>query len=351
MDRLSGLDARRVMHTLSSNLEKERKHWKPTLIKPSSDKEMSGLQRDKFAAWITSLAAEFKFLPETCGLAISMMDRVQQLFKVQAKYMQCVAVTCLYIAAKTLEEDENIPPTPDLVRRSHCGCSFAEITRMEMVILNKLNWDIRQPSAVDFLHTIHVVLMMHYPHLLSGSSSMNPSEQLAVLMRKMLRCLCTHTLLEFRPSTIALALISLELEMITPGWLRLVLALQRMTNVGSEQLMQCREMIGGFLGHQPTAGYSGHNRHSSSSAPQSKKRKVEHSTASAAEDENIYDGIKRLYNEDCFALPSSAPSVVVNGPGGAERCALRTSCSLEMHQDTEENTMPTGLVGQTLLVK
>ncbi|XP_005111131.1 cyclin-I [Aplysia californica] len=346
MDRLSGLDARRVMHTLSSNLEKELKLWKPIVFKQSSEKEMSGLQRDKFAAWIRSLAAEFKFLPETCGLAIRLMDRVQQLFKVQAKYMQCVAVTCLYIAAKTLEEDENIPPTPDLVRRSHCGCSFAEITRMEMVILNKLNWDVRQPSAVDFLHTIHVVLVMHYPHLLSSQSGMSPSEQLSTLMRKMLRCLCTHTLLQFRPSTIALALISLELEVLTPGWLRLVLALQRMTNVGSEQLMQCRESIGLFLGQQPMMGYTGQNRHSSSSAPQSKKRKVEHN-ATSVEDENIYEGIKRLYNEDCFVLPSPASSAGV--VGGAERCALRTSCSLEMHQDTEENTLPAGL-GQTLLV-
>lgn len=38
MDRLhSGLDARRVMHMLSSNLDKERKMWKPVIIKSSGD--------------------------------------------------------------------------------------------------------------------------------------------------------------------------------------------------------------------------------------------------------------------------------------------------------------------------
>ena len=37
MDLLSGLDARRVNHTLSSNLEKESKHWKPIVLKPVTE--------------------------------------------------------------------------------------------------------------------------------------------------------------------------------------------------------------------------------------------------------------------------------------------------------------------------
>jgi len=344
MDRLSGSDARRVMHTLSLNLEKERKFWKPIVIKATSDKDISAAQRDKYAAWIVSLSAEFKFQSETCGLAILLMDRVQQLFKVQAKYMQCVTVTCLYIAAKTLEEDENIPPTPDLVRKSHCGCSFAEITRMEIVILNKLNWNIRQPSAVDFLHTVHVVLLMHYPHLLSGSGGMNSSEHLSQMMRMMLRCLTSHTLLEFRPSSIALALVSLELEKLTQGWRRGMLPLLQKFNVGSEQLSHCREVIGGFLGQQTSQGYAGHHRHSSSSAPQSKKRKVEHN-ASSVEDDDKFDGLKRLFSQECIAVSST--SGTVSSAGGTGRSTLKTSCSLEMHQDIEKVS---GLSSQTLYV-
>lgn len=333
MDRLnSGLDARRVMHMLSSNLSKERSMWKPVVVKSSGDQGITEQQRDEAAAWLAYLAANFKFLPETCGLAIQLMDRVLHLVKVRSKYLQCVAVTCLYIAAKTLEEDENIPPTPDLVRKSRCGCSFAEITRMEMVILNKLNWEIRMPSAVDFLHTIHVVLIMHYPHLLSSQSNQSPSEHLAVVMRKMIRCLAWHGLLHYRPSAIALALISLELEQITPGWLRLVLALQRMTNIGSEQFMQCRETMADFLGHHSQAPSMYKSRTSSSSAPQSKKRKVEH-VVPEADDENIYDGIKRLYSEDIFACPSASAKI---GSGCMDKAALRTSCSLEMHQDNDE---------------
>ncbi|KAH9494578.1 hypothetical protein Btru_019904 [Bulinus truncatus] len=323
---------------LSLYLDKERRFWKPLVIKSSSEEGINERERDEVAAWLAHLSAEFTFLPETCGLAILLMDRVLHLVKVRAKYLQCVAVTCLYIAAKTLEEDENIPPTSYLVRKSCCGCSFAEITRMEMVILSKLNWDIKTPSAVDFLHTIHVVLLLHYPHLLSSQSNMSPTEHLSLVMRKMIRCLTCYSLHRYRPSSIALALISLELEQITPGWLRLVLALQRATNVGSEQLMQCREAIADILGHHLHTGYQYQSRKSSSSAPQSKKRKVEH-VLPENEDENIYDGIKRLYNEDML---------VANGNSYlGDKTALRSSCSLEMHQELDETNKSSG---QALLV-
>ncbi|GFR81855.1 cyclin-I [Elysia marginata] len=318
---------------LSSNLDKERQLWERTFIKRCCCQAITEQQRDEAATLLTRLAAQFQFLPETCGLAVLLMDRVLSLVKVQAKYLQCVAVTCLYIAAKSLEEDENIPPTPDFVRKSCCGCSFSEITRMEMVILNKLNWNIRVPSAVDFLHTIHAVVVLHYPHLLSSQSDTSPSEHLTVVMRQMLRCLTWHGMLKFRPSTVALALISLELEQITPGWLRLVHVLQRMTNVGSEQLMLCREEIAGFLGQQLITMHAHRSRKSSSSAPSSKKRKVDHGNP-PTEEENIYDGIKRLYSEEAINVAQEKPS-------------LRTSCSLEMHQDSEENVT---LKSQTTLL-
>lgn len=338
MDRLSVLDARQVKQTLVSNLAKEKRLWKPIVINSQNDKEINERQRDEAAAWLAHLAAEFKFLPETCGLAILLLDKLLHAVKIRPKCLLCVSVTCLYIAAKTLEEDENIPPTPDLVRRSRCGCSFAEITRMEIVVLTKLDWNVRIPSAIDFLHTIHAVLLMHYPHLLSGANCIGPSDHLVSALRKLMRCLTTHTLLAFRPSTVALALISLEMEQLTPGWLRIVSALQRMmSNVGTEQLMQCRELMAEFLGQHPLSTCVNRPRKSSSSAPQSKKRKVEH-IPSEVDDEDIYDGIRQLYSEE-------------DGPS-SDANTLRTSCSLEMHQDNDENTKKNtaGLLGQVLLV-
>jgi hypothetical protein len=331
---------------LSSNLDKERRLWKPMFIKSSGDQSITEQQRDETAVCLARLAVEFRFMPETCGMAILLMDRVLQLVKVRSKYLQCVGVTCLYIAAKTLEEDENIPPTPDLVRKSRCGCSFAEITRMEVVILSKLNWDILMPSAVDFLNMIHVVLIKRYPHLLCNQTNLRPSAYISCIMPKLIRCLTWHSLLRYKPSTIALTLISLELEQITPGWLRLILALQRMTNVGSEQLIQCRDAMANFLDHQIHAANVYKSPGSSSLAPQTKRRKIEHMQES---EDNIYDGLKRLYSDDIINAADNGISTNV-GSIMAEKTALRTSCSLEMHQDNEDHTKFLSLTGQTMLV-
>lgn len=49
-----------------------------------------------------------------------------------------------------------IPSTVDVVKRSQCTCSVAEILRMELAILNKLSWNVKFVTAVDFLHIVSV---------------------------------------------------------------------------------------------------------------------------------------------------------------------------------------------------
>lgn len=116
--------------------------------------------------------------------------------------------------------------------------------------------------------------------------------------------------------------------------------------VGSEQLMQCREAMADFLGHHVHTSCVYKSRESCSLAPQSKKRKVEH-IVQETDEENIYDGLKRLYSEDIFTTVSAGQTGTASS---MEKCTLRTSCSLEMHQDCEDNTKSTSLLGQTLLV-
>jgi hypothetical protein len=47
-----------------------------------------------------------------------------------------------------------VPGTLEYVVESQCGCTASELLRMERIILNKLQWDLRDVTALDFLHIV-----------------------------------------------------------------------------------------------------------------------------------------------------------------------------------------------------
>ncbi|KAL8606235.1 hypothetical protein ACOMHN_012867 [Nucella lapillus] len=313
----SAFNDERAKRKLEATLDKERSEWKPILPRPaSSSQEITDMERDKEAFWIIQSSRSFDFAPETYALAISIMDRVSTLVKIRPKYLRCVAISCLYIAAKTLEDDEAIPVTLDLVRKSQCGCSVSEILRMELVILTKLDWNPKSVTAIDFLHLIHFLMMRSFPNLLTHLEGMTPSRFLALLTRKLLTLLCHSDVTRDRPSVVALALVSLELEQVFPQhWFKLNLMMQAVIQAENGELISCRERMAWLLDHcgMLITGY----KTKSSPSVKSKKRKVED-----VESDNIYDGIKRLFEES----------------GNTEKLILpkRGSCASEMHLDTED---------------
>uniref|UniRef100_A0A8D0C1V5 Cyclin-I n=1 Tax=Salvator merianae TaxID=96440 RepID=A0A8D0C1V5_SALMN len=308
------------------------------------DVGISPAQRDEVIQWLAKLKCQFHLYPETLALAISLLDRFLAAVKARPKYLNCIAISCFFLATKTIEEDERIPVLSVLARESFCGCSPAEIRRMEKIILDKLNWDLHTATPLDFLHIFHAVALSTRPQLLDTLPKTNPSQHVALLTKQLLHCLACYQLLQFKGSMLALAIVSLEVEKLTPDWLALIIELLQKAQMDSSQLIHCRELVARRLSslqpslppnsvyvysplkHNLVACHVGAFRfHLSSAAagPVSKdnrkpevpakgptllprcrpatgrckqvtaKRKVEE-----MEVDDFYDGIKRLYNEE-----------------------------------------------------
>ena len=82
-----------------------------------------------------------------------------------------------------------------------------------------------------YFQQIHSLLMCYYPQLLEGMANMTPSRHLSILSRNLFHCLCIHKMVKFRPITLTLAIISLELEQITTRWLSIINTVQKLADV------------------------------------------------------------------------------------------------------------------------
>ncbi|XP_061439319.1 cyclin-I [Rhineura floridana] len=364
------LESQRLCLLLETAISREAQMWKMHLpkIQPSQDVGISPTQRDEVIQWLAKLKCQFHLYPETLALAVSLLDRFLAAVKARPKYLNCIAISCFFLAAKTIEEDERIPVLKVLARDSFCGCSPAEIRRMEKIILDKLNWDLHMATPLDFLHIFHAVALSTRPQLLTTLPKKNPSQHMALLTKQLLHCLTSYQLLQFKGSMLALAIVSLEVEKLIPDWLALIIELLQKAQMDSSQLIHCRELVAQHLSplqpslppnsvylysplkHNLVTCHAGAFRLQPSlvPGPDSKdnskpegptrrstvlsqrraapgrckqataKRKVEE-----MEVDDFYDGIKRLYNEEnapegvvLEGKPPSACSADVSRQGG-----------------------------------
>uniref|UniRef100_G1NVG5 Cyclin-G1 n=2 Tax=Myotis lucifugus TaxID=59463 RepID=G1NVG5_MYOLU len=338
------LENQRLSFLLEKAISREAQMWKVNVPKMPTNQNVSPSQRDEVIQWLAKLKYQFNLYPETFALASSLLDRFLATVKAHPKYLSCIAISCFFLAAKTIEEDERIPVLKVLARDSFCGCSSSEILRMERIILDKLNWDLHTATPLDFLHIFHAIAVSTRPQLLFSLPKLSPSQHLAILTKQLLHCMACNQFLQFKGSMLALAMVSLEMEKLIPDWLPLTIELLQKAQMDSSQLIHCRELVAHHLStlqsslplnsvyvYRPlkhtlvtcdkgvfrlhpssvpgpdfskdnskpevpvrgTAAFYHHLPAASVCKHASAKRKVEE-----MEVDDFYDGIKRLYNED-----------------------------------------------------
>ncbi|RVE64101.1 hypothetical protein OJAV_G00142910 [Oryzias javanicus] len=325
-------EGRRLVGLLEDALVREARLWKVPVFRNGciQGADISSSQHQQMILWLGEMSRLFQFCPETFALGVCILNRLLSIVKAQPKYLKCIAFTSLVLAAKINEEDEVIGSVKDLVERSGCNFSTAEILRMERIILDKLHWDLYTATPVDFIHIFHALLVSGHPHLIPSiglspvvdsspdpaslpcgprHQKMPPGLQVALWTRQVQHCMACHQLWQFKGSTLALAIITLELEALTPDWFSVFTDLLKKAQVDSAEFIYCKEMVDEYLqsldSSMPTNAvyiFDGtHIREQRRAWRPSRRLRMARRGRGGGQQGDLdeyYDGLRRLYSEE-----------------------------------------------------
>lgn len=244
----------RLIQMINFAQHRNNESWKqlPVLSSLSEKNEVISNDRNEVVTWIAKVNMKFHFQYETFFLAANILDRFISSVKAQPKYLKCIAISCLYLASKVMEEEDVIPCTGELVKESECGCRVCDVLRMERIILEKLSWNINSSTALDYLYLFQILSFVHFTDI---GTTISLPRHMTMLSGMMIRLLCSYEIARFSDASIALALISVELEIYTSDpakWTSITRKLQLLAKVSTDELMTCRERLLQILPPQMT---------------------------------------------------------------------------------------------------
>ena len=285
-------------------------------------------ERQSAVLWMERQCYRFRFHADTLCLSVALLDSFLGQVKAKVKYITCLALTCLYLAAKLCEEDEIVPAITYVVERTRPGCSLADVLRLERLVLDKLGWQLRLVTPLSFLHSLHCLLIAACPGLLSDRPQrLSPHRQLIGLTERLLELVTDSRSLGVPPACLAAALICCELQRCGVETAPFTEAAHRLIKRSPEELSagcNCVRAILGVGGDSvlvprppPGASKRPRTRGDSRSFSRPAKRKLVAAEVEAADD--IVGDIRNLYaGEEEAAMMKGRRSAGQHAPDSPE---------------------------------
>ena len=191
MSELHRFSTEKLFEQLKDACLKETMFWtkqRHTYASTEDTDLVKALERDEFCEYLREICerADMSLGLDTFALAVALLDRFLSSFKVRSKYLECLAVACLYVACKVKEDDEKIAVASEFLVECASKCSVGELLRMELMILAKFEWTVNDITAADFLYMFHALAVNKLGELQGsgGGASKNATKGKMVVKRR-----------------------------------------------------------------------------------------------------------------------------------------------------------------------
>jgi cyclin B len=172
--------------------------------------------------WLVDVHKKYKLRPETLFMAVNIIDRFLEIQVTAQRYLQLVGVTSLMIAAKF--EEVYPPQIKEFVYVTDKAYTREDILKMEVAILNALEYKICRPTSVSFVERYQSV-----------NGCTDAHRDLAQYLLEL--TLVDYKMLKYTPSHLAAASILLSNKLLRrPSWTP---ATVRHTKMTEAMLKEC----------------------------------------------------------------------------------------------------------------
>uniref|UniRef100_T1JB92 Uncharacterized protein n=1 Tax=Strigamia maritima TaxID=126957 RepID=T1JB92_STRMM len=200
-------------------------------------KDIKEYMRKMVAMWMLEICEEQRCQSEVFPLAMNYMDRFLSVVGLQKSQLQLLGAVCLFLSSK-LKETRPLS-AEQLCMYTDNSISLSELQAWELLVLNKLKWDLSAITAYDFLD--HILLRM--PHIKENEMIRSHAQTFITL------CATEFKFSMSPPSMIAAASIGAAVRGLTlpnQRWSSmrdLLLQLHSITGIEVDCLRECLEQI------------------------------------------------------------------------------------------------------------